>query len=791
MKLKYKTMKIRNFIHTTVIAAAVLFVASCANEDILDSSSQSLTGQEVAINFSYTVQGLSPGDGTGTLDPQTRTVPADLEAIDGTSLPIENMFIIQFNGNASSSKMIGAPRFLNKTDLSVGTLSVPLIQQSGLCYTLFVANIPEGNNYNWNMSTESTFADVVKRIRTIANENATYVTVGEVKTLVASAVVENVVVPGTPLTPSFTRSVAKLTLNLKLSNADMEIKSVRLRNVATSIVYADAALEKSGVTGTTVYPADITTIDYDVITATADMPTNDETKPFSWYVPRNQRGVNTSSTGAVNKTFYAPDNATFFEIVAVKTDGSATSIFRVYPGANEIDDYNITANNHYTINLEVKGIGDSSMDSRVETFENVSYVDNGGWGSKSNSFIINPAPTGGGFIYYDIPIDQVNRYWNGTVDGYGNTSANVIGANDIWNVSLIWSDDANLFGNNTENTKIHLLDPHNEGFGQGRGPAQYFRLYVPAGVPEGNFTLGIKRDGGSDYLWSWHFWVTSYNPGKFNKTSITPGVYTYYVPGGQVERYVDNGSTTLWGTGKTYEKSVMMDRPLGMVSENHKKQPTNTLRGILHYQFGRKDPFPNSAALTGTSIAIESGPVANIKASVAIPNKFITGVAGSSYAWTMEAGNTSYTWCDPNAGTAGGKSIYDPCPPGWRMPVNGTWSDFNRQIEGSYINTINPLRDLGYNYGRGFGSASAPVNGLRYWPGTTADAPVGGTIWIPAAGYRGADNGSLGLVGSYGYYWSATPNGANGCLLYFNSTYVGPSGNTSRAYGFSVRCVQA
>jgi hypothetical protein len=63
--------------------------------------------------------------------------------------------------------------------------------------------------------------------------------------------------------------------------------------------------------------------------------------------------------------------------------------------------------------------------------------------------------------------------------------------------------------------------------------------------------------------------------------------------------------------------------------------------------------------------------------------------------------------------------------------------------------------------------------------------------FIPAAGNRNADNGSLNNVGSNGYYWSATPNGANGYNLNFNSTNVNPSNNNNRANGFSVRCVQA
>lgn len=787
-------MNIRHFIHAAVATAMTLLAASCANDDLLEGdSSPFLTGQEVAINFSYSVQGISSGDAGGTLDPQTRTVPDDLDLIDGTGLPIKNMFIIQFSGNSPSSTMVGAPRFLDAEDLVTSPLSVPLIQSSSSCYTLFVANIPEGRNYNWNMSTQSTFSDVVKRIRSIASENEAYVTVGSTKTLLASAVVDSPVEPTIPLAPSFTRSVAKLTLSLKLDNPDMVIKSVRLRNVSTGIVYADAALAKTGVDGSAVYPEGITTIDYDIITT--GMPFYNETKSFSWYVPRNQRGVNTASSAAVYKTFYAPDNATYFEIVAVKTVASAsvTSMFRVYPGANEVSDFNITANNHYTIGLTVKDIGDDA-DSRVETFGNVSYVDNGGPGSKSNSFIINPAPAGGGARYYDIPIDQVNRYWDGSAEGYGKTPTNVIGSDDTWTVSLVWSDLTGLFSQTYDPTGasgICLVDNNTLGSGQGKGPVQFFRLLVPAGMPEGNFTLGIKK-GSGEYLWSWHFWVTGYNPDKFNKSVISGGVYTYPVPGGQVERYGDSATgTSYWSTTNgVYKNSVMMDRALGMVSENIKKQPVNSLRGILHYQFGRKDPFPAASVQQGSIVIRTPGSQITIKESMSMPNVFIP-ISASPYVWTSEASATTYLWCDPNSTTSSGdKSIYDPCPPGWCLPVNGTWNDFSRQADGVYINTQNTLRDLGYNYGLGFGSVSSNVNGLRYWPGTTLTAPVGGTIWYPAAGYRYGSSGSLGNVGSSGCYWSASPSSSpNGCYLGFNNGSVGPNSSNNRAGGFSVRCI--
>lgn len=73
--------------------------------------------------------------------------------------------------------------------------------------------------------------------------------------------------------------------------------------------------------------------------------------------------------------------------------------------------------------------------------------------------------------------------------------------------------------------------------------------------------------------------------------------------------------------------------------------------------------------------------------------------------------------------------------------------------------------------------------------GMTVTGPNGNSIFLPAAGYRDDSSGSLSSVGSYGYYWSATPVITNyGRDLYFNSSYWSWNSNY-RALGFSVRPV--
>ena len=54
------------------------------------------------------------------------------------------------------------------------------------------------------------------------------------------------------------------------------------------------------------------------------------------------------------------------------------------------------------------------------------------------------------------------------------------------------------------------------------------------------------------------------------------------------------------------------------------------------------------------------------------------------------------------------------------------------------------------------------------------------------------DTSSLRNAGSYGYYWSSTPNGSSyAYILNFGSGYIYASGSNYRYSGFSVRCVAA
>ena len=251
---------------------------------------------------------------------------------------------------------------------------------------------------------------------------------------------------------------------------------------------------------------------------------------------------------------------------------------------------------------------------------------------------------------------------------------------------------------------------------------------------EGNAVIAAK-DANGNILWSWHIWLTDQ-------------------PQGQV--YYNDAGT-------------MMDRNLGATSAT----PGDVGALGLLYQWGRKDPFLGSSSIstiTWPSAVSSNSSNGTIAYATANPTTFIT-YNSSNYDWyytgLKSTDNTRWTKSDK------AKSIYDPCPAGWRVPdgeSNGVWS--------KALGSSSSLYDYPYD---------STNEGVSFSGKFGADQ----TIWYPASGERYCCDGSLLGVGYSGNYWSASPGNEYACYLYFyGDGYVYPSFYGARAFGHSVRCLQ-
>ncbi|MDR2415404.1 MAG: fibrobacter succinogenes major paralogous domain-containing protein [Candidatus Peribacteria bacterium] len=92
--------------------------------------------------------------------------------------------------------------------------------------------------------------------------------------------------------------------------------------------------------------------------------------------------------------------------------------------------------------------------------------------------------------------------------------------------------------------------------------------------------------------------------------------------------------------------------------------------------------------------------------------------------------------------------------------------------------------------GSGTSSATYDANGgLPYVYDDNVGMKFMNDVLLPFAGYRSYGSASsVSDQGSYGYYWSSSPDSPYACNLGLDSSYVDMGYYDNRAYGFSVRC---
>ena len=216
----------------------------------------------------------------------------------------------------------------------------------------------------------------------------------------------------------------------------------------------------------------------------------------------------------------------------------------------------------------------------------------------------------------------------------------------------------------------------------------------------------------------------------------------------------------------------------------------------LQYQWGRKDPFPASGDGTNTMLTVYDAnnetysfpsPVANdnfenkLKDAVMNPTTFYFKNGGGD--WTKQ---------DDNLWTGSDLDVFTPTPASWSLP--GTVSGY-----GALTNAWAGFSDGNFAAANSVSSYDPDIAPFDWQVAVSGLVGTAGRLylaedgvvkaWYPAAGHHYSGSGLLQSTGSYGFYWAGATSGANGSSLYFYNSNVGPSNNSPRAYGFSVRCV--
>jgi len=359
-------------------------------------------------------------------------------------------------------------------------------------------------------------------------------------------------------------------------------------------------------------------------------------------------------------------------------------------------------------------------------------------GGSSNSYILDPENTEGIIIHVIRANEDGNQR---------------ISSNEELNWKLIWTDHpGGIDPNGSSSIRSVKLS--------GKGPEATLTVYP--GSAAGNAVIAVTNADGSEIYWSWHIWVTHFDPDDANNT------------------YTNNGY-------------VLMDRNLGAHIDDANDGYKDPAFWGLFYQWGRKDPFPQAAAIgsqnhrpiydaDGNPVyigVIENRPQlganeSNMEYAIRNPLDYIGRYSGTE-DWYHS--NVNYTndelWI--TGGVKGGKkTVYDPCPEGWMVPEiapegdNGVLGGIFSEWQGKTItfDTENYM----------FISSV-----LGYWP---------------AAGMINKNNsGTFHEVGTGGCYWSSLPNPGSGRTSYAGYWsqiwgFVTPGHATSRSAAAAIRCMK-
>ena len=300
------------------------------------------------------------------------------------------------------------------------------------------------------------------------------------------------------------------------------------------------------------------------------------------------------------------------------------------------------------------------------------------------------------------------------------------------------------------------------------------KVQVKMGRSRGNALIAVydKANPNAEdakVLWSWHLWCTP-----------VPQIIEY-----TASRY----------TGNEYK---VMDRNLGATTSTPALGTTQGLR----YQFGRKDPFSGSLTYDGvktilydvrsSASEVESTNDESVTVAKSINTPNILRLRGGMGISWCETSDMKYLWGNTETDnyyypSSTIKTIYDPCPVGYKVPPADVllvlckgnektyvcWATDSEIEKGFYIKS----RD---KYGTTFYCDNAGVDDTKL-------------IYLPETYYPKWQAGDLY---SFGEYWTSAPHWSNnktrwGYMFTFtcNGSYMLPN-NISMANTASIRCVK-
>ena len=714
---------------------------------------------------------------------------------------VNDICVFQF-GNTD-----GKLKYSEYTSLMDGELTADISLASGVgsCTVYVLANV---GNIIRKVAYGSALADFKKLAAEVSSGKGT----GQNLPMCGYKADFNSEADNASLTVSLTRAVAKVSLNLTTPNAGdvFTVTSVRLMNVAKKLYYVESAT-------TAPTAAELTTY------------TSDNTKSIAWYVPENKAGSNSLTDWKERYEDNVPATATYILIEGSYTPkgGIARDVaYTIYLGAGDkAGDFNVVRNTKYTINAAIKGT--NMNDGRVLVGKDLSAAGT----QTANCYVVNTT--------------DANKWYRfkATIRGNGAATSAQISytGTDIPANDRIAPDNAALVWETREGDKAPTLDY----VGYSRNGYIVFKL---GEATEGNAVVAAKN--GATTLWSWHIWTTA----AFDRNGIK--VQTY-------ETRPRNGLASYADITKREFKMMDRNLGAASGTATKVAEEAIKTYGV-YFQFGRKDPFPAAGVMVrtddadivpvydanGNKILKNSNQIKNstitkgtdqtaVKLQLAYavenPLMFILREDGDkAIAYGGDGTNPSYNWIfaahPAKSGVEGSvpwkasnklwgsgltnestgliletitdikKTIYDPCPYGYHMPPQDTWTNFTTAAMAYKTDIVTEYNVVAADKNNqaskdiGFADNKFEVWGRRFFAiGEAATADAGNVAFYPAAGYRHGTDGHINYIGWACIVWAASPYSAtsqNAGYWDTSSNWVRSVNDTNRSSAFPVRCVQ-
>ena len=703
---------------------------------------------------------------------------------------VNDFWLLEYGADGKLLTDKGEPvvKYITMRDLALNKqkfdIQVPAKNSNDTYKCVMIANTHNPSFFNTSDISQYNTLDKLKELtKDITSfDDDTYNKTGGTNDLYLSCVVEVKGIP-TTLNCEFSRNVAKLTFKLRnMDNSGMEITGIQICNVPNKIAYADCLYKN---TEAIAYDANI----IDMPKENIQLKPGEETTRL-YYLPRNCQGEdnNISNTNERNSSTMA-NSATHVKVFANTKDKERTIFYcyTFYIGSDMKKDFNVTPNCHYPIDANISDHGDENTDYRVEDMTPMG----------ANCIMMDLEKKDN--IYTIYPYKRINKFWGKVMKD----PTRIINDNYEWEATIIWQDIPKY-------NVIEFVDPKT---GKGKGEsytckgkqALNIKLGSSAKTPC-NVVIGVRKKGASldfGFLWSWHLWITNYNPNVNEATK--PWIqdkYEYKVQNGSIFHYeigaTNSDYNTLWELNGKYGNKYIMDRNLGATTE---RKPTlndglskNRLTFGLQYQFGRKDPFLigvyatqyNGNSLFASNVKVSKQAV-SIDKSVKRPNVFYAFEPD----WVISNNFVGNDWNnpfhsnDPSEKKFKNKSFFDPCPEGWCVPQKGTWNVFQKTVVKSTNGNNNPSLRPNITNAKHEGSFGY---GLMFTIGK------GTSTFYPATGFRAPHDGVSYCEFEYIGCWSSSHYDSKyGFAFEYSTTYnyfFPLNYDARRGYGLTVRCVQ-